>query len=166
MNLAMKLFVVILLLSAGVADAADVDVRVMRHGAIGVAPQDSAFISNVIALLASCSVDSTSYVVTPDTWRQALRTDSFVLVKFPSSRQLNVMSSENHALEPRAIDEILVPLPEGKWPAHIFARSGTDVLSFTKYHPRELGRVALDPALELSSVPPYKDLDKILNKSE
>ena len=157
----MKLLIILLLCSVGVAGAADVQVRVVRHRKDIAAPQSAAFVPNVIALLHWCSVDSTAYAMKTDTWQQMLRSDSFVHVTFSPARKLNVEASDDHGRGERAIAEILVPLPEGKWPAHIFAKSGTNVLAYTKYDPRDLKSVALDPALELSSVAPYSSLTKL-----
>ena len=151
----MKLFTIILLCCAGSAGAADVQVRAVRHKKDITAPTNATFVTNIIALLRRCSVDSTAYAVKPETWSENLRSDSFVHVAFSPSRVFRVMGSDQQAWADRAIDEILVPLPEGKWPAHIFARSGSNVLAYTKFDPRDLKAVALEPALELSAVAPY-----------
>ena len=71
---------------------------------------------------------------------------------------MNLIGSANQKSEERELDEVLVPLPAGRWPDHFFARSGSNVLSFTKWDPAALGRVVAEPALELSTVPPYAAL--------
>src|SRR3954471_22319568 len=119
----MKLWILLLVWSAGIAGAGEVQVRVVRQKKEIPAPQNAAFVSNVVALVRGCSVDSTVSAVKPDTWEQTLRSDSFVHVTFPGARKISVMGSDNQAREERAIDEILVPLPERKWPAQIFAKS-------------------------------------------
>jgi len=154
----MKLFIMIFLLSVGIAAASDLKVRVVRNNKEVAPPQDAAFVTDVITLLHYCSIYSTSYAVKADTWDETLRSDSFVHVTFSAPRKVSVEASDNHGREERAIDEILVPLPAGKWPAHIFAKSGTNVLSFAKYDPRDLKSVALEPALQLSSVAPYSSM--------
>jgi hypothetical protein len=63
--------------------------------------------------------------------------------------------------EEKSIDQILIPLPEGTWPDHIFSKSGTNILSFTKYDPVALKRVAFEPVLHLASVAPYAALINI-----
>jgi hypothetical protein len=63
--------------------------------------------------------------------------------------------------EEKSIDQILVPLPENDWPAHIFAKCGTNVFSLTKYDPVALKKVAFEQALQLSSVQPYASLANI-----
>jgi len=57
--------------------------------------------------------------------------------------------------EEKSVDQIIVPLPEGTWPNHIFAKGGTNVFSFTMYEPFALKKVAFEPVLHLSSVEPY-----------
>jgi hypothetical protein len=136
-------------------------VPIVRHGTNLTERPSAAIATNVIKLLQSCSVCSTAYAVKAETWRDFEHSDSFVHVRFSAPRKLSVEVSDNQGLAERAIEEILVPLPEGKWPAHIFAKSGTNVLSFTKYDPIALKRVALEPCLHLSSVEPYASLARI-----
>jgi hypothetical protein len=157
----MKLFTIILLCCVGSAGAADVQVRVVRHKKDIAPPTNAIFLTNIIALLRRCSVDSTADAVKPETWPEKLRSDSFVHVTFSTSRVFRVMGSDQQAWTDRAIDEILVPLPEGNWPAHIFAKSGSNVLAYTKFDARDLKAVALEPALELSTVSPYSGLTKL-----
>ena len=90
--------------------------------------------------------------------------DSFASVTFAAPKKLMVMLATGTGpgfREEKSIDQILVPLPEGAWPEHIFAKSGTNVLSFTKYDPLALKRVAFEPVLHLSSVAPYAALINI-----
>jgi hypothetical protein len=157
----MKLFTIILLCCVGSAGAADVQVRVVRHGKDIPAPTNATFVTNIIALLRRCSVDATAYAVKPETWPEKLRSDSFVHVTFSTSRMFRLRESDQQGWTDRVIDEILVPLPENKWPAHIFAKNGSNVLAYTKYDSRDLKAVALEPALELSSVSPYSGLTKL-----
>ena len=154
----MKLFTMIFVCSIGLEAAADVKMRVVRDHKDVAPPQNAGFVTNVIALLHHCSFNSTSYAVQADTWQETLRSDSFVHVIFSAPRKIRVEAPYHIGREERAIDEILVPLPVGKTPAHIFAKSGTNVLSFTKYDQRDLKTVALEPALQLSSVPPYNSM--------
>ena len=157
----MKLFIIILLCCVGSAGAADVQVQIIRYKKDIAAPTNATFVTNIIALLRWCSIDSTAYAVKPETWAEKLRSDSFVHITFSTSRMLRVMGADQQGLMDRAIDEILVPLPEDKWPTHIFAKSGSNVLAYTKFDARDLKAVALEPALELSSVSPYSGLTKL-----
>jgi hypothetical protein len=54
----------------------------------------------------------------------------------------------------RPVSEILVSLPEGRYPA-IQLRSGTNYMAITKWQPTALRRLVREPALELSTVKPY-----------
>jgi hypothetical protein len=157
----MKLFVIISLCCVGSAGAADVQLRIVRRTKDIAAPTNATFLTNIVALLRRCSVDSTDYAVKPQTWSEKLRSDSFVHVTFPTPRKLRLMASNNQGWADRAIDEILVPLPEDKWPAHIFARSGSNVLAYTKYDPFDLKSVVMEPALKLSLVSPYSGLARL-----
>jgi hypothetical protein len=157
----MKTFVALLLCSIVLTAEADDQIQIVRHGTNVTERPSAAFATNVIKLLQSCSVYSTAYAGKAETWRDLEHSDSFVHVTFFAPRKLSVEASDNQGLAERAIREILVPLPEGKWPAHIFAKSGKNVLSFTKYDPIALKIVAFEPALHLSSVSPYASLTHI-----
>lgn len=138
-------------------------VRVVRKGhEVTVAPS-GAFVGNVIRLLESCSYNSTAYAVKTNTWQKLLRSDSFVAIRFEKTQLLNVMvqtgtyARSARDLQKMPVDEILVPLPEGDLPHHIYARTGTNVFAVTKYSPVALKKVAFEPVLQLSSVKPYSD---------
>jgi hypothetical protein len=150
-----------------------VGMQMVRHGTNVTERPSASLTTNVIRLLQSCSVSSTAYAVKSDTWGDLLRSDSFIHLSFAAPRKLEVMlnTSLDAARQPQkeSIDEILVPLPEGKssyGPLHIFAKSGTKVLSFTKYDPTALIVVAFEPALHLSSVYPYSKLARILQSAK
>jgi hypothetical protein len=46
-------------------------------------------------------------------------------------------------------------------PGNVFAKSGTNVLSFTKMDPYPMKLIAFEPAVQLSSAQPYTTLAKI-----
>ena len=77
-----------------------------------------------------------------------------------SSDAETVKSADNESRETRSIDEILLPLPEGKWPQHIYARAGKETLSFSKYSAVPLKDIVMDAELRLGAVPPYDFLMK------
>jgi len=114
--------------------------------------------TKLAVLVESGSVNSTAYAVSGDTWAQALASDSFVHAVFPEPRRVRLESRDNQSREERSIREILLPLPEGSWPKHVFVRSGTDTLAFTKYDPLALQDVVLEEELRLLTVPPYEYL--------
>jgi hypothetical protein len=150
----------ILLASFGIATAADVRVQIVRHGTNVMAPPEAVFTTNILRLLQTCSIDSTAYAVKTNTWKQRLNSDCLIHLIWTAPTRIRLMDSSNHRLEEREVDEILVPLPIGKWPDHFFAKSGSNVLSFTKWPPNALARVVSEPMLQLSSVSPYASLIK------
>jgi hypothetical protein len=162
----MRIFISALLCIVAIAAKAGDQIQLVRHGKNVIKSPSAMFASNVIDLLQSCSVNSTAYAVKPETWRDLEHSDSFVHLTFTQSRDLMVMiqtGGQRHRQE-KAIDQILVQLPERAWPDHIFAKSGTNVLSFTKYNPIALRRVASEPVLRLSSIEPYSSLAKLPDK--
>jgi hypothetical protein len=61
----------------------------------------------------------------------------------------------------RAVREILLPLPEGKWPSHVYARTEKkETISFAKYSGVPLKDIVMDDRLRLGAVPPYDFLLK------
>jgi antitoxin (DNA-binding transcriptional repressor) of toxin-antitoxin stability system len=146
--------------SLGAAWAADPQVRAVRRGQEVAISHKDTMAANVVAMLESCTVNSTEYAVADNTWKQQLAGDSFVQVVFSRPRELYVKSSDNQLRQTRAIDEILVPLPEGKWPAHVYVRAGNETLSFSKYSGVPLKDIVMDGELRLGNVPPYDFLMK------
>ena len=144
----------------GAAAAADPQVRAVRRGHELAISHKDAMAANVIAMLESCTVNSTEHAVADKTWAQQLAGDSFVHVRFPQPRELYVKSADNQVRETRAIDEILLPLPEGKWPPHVYARAAGETLSFSRYSGVPLKDIVMDGELRLGAVPPYDFLMK------
>jgi hypothetical protein len=147
-----------------------VGIQMVRHGTNVTERPSSSLTTNVIKLLQSCSVSSTAYAVKAETWLDLLRSGSTIHLTFAAPRKLEVMltasQDASRQRQETSIDEILVPLPEGHMPGHIFAKSGSKVLSFTKYDPTALTVVASEPALRLSSVEPYSKLARILESGK
>jgi len=166
MKFPFRFLTLILLLAACSKAPSDEKIRLVRHGKDVAARPNAAFSTNVIELIQSCSVHSTEYAVSTNKWQELLQSDSFVHLTFASSRKLTVMiqTGAPRYRDEKLIDEILVPLPERAWPDHIFAKSSTNVLSFTKYDPIALRRVAFEPVLHLSSVAPYASLADLPDK--
>jgi hypothetical protein len=162
----MKAFFIVLLCSIVLIANAEDQIRIVRNGTNVTERPSAALMTNVIAYLESCSYYSTPYAVKSNTWQELERSDSFVLLTFASPRKLQVMMTPGDLFpryrEEKAIDQILVPLPETNLPLHVFAKSGTNVLSFTKMSPYVLSRIAFEPAVQLSSVRPYSSLARFL----
>jgi len=139
--------------------ADDLQVRAMRGGHLVPIAHVDDMAANAVALLESCTVNVTSSM--PEkAWEHQLETDSYVHVIFPKPRELRLKAKDNETRETHAVREILVPLPEGKWPAHIYARTEKEVLSFSKYSGVPLKDIVMDNDLRISSIPPYDFLMK------
>src|SRR5689334_4800413 len=141
------------------AMADDLQVRAVRGGhPVPIAHADE-MAANVVALLESCTVNATLSM--PDkAWERQLESDSYVHVIFPKARELRLKALDNETRETQAVKEIIVPLPEGKWPQHVYARTETDSLSFSKYSGVPLKDIIMDSDLRIGSVPPYDFLMK------
>jgi antitoxin (DNA-binding transcriptional repressor) of toxin-antitoxin stability system len=136
------------------------EVRAVRHGEEVVISHRDTLTANVVAMLESCTVNSTANAVAEGTWAQQLTGDSFVLIRFSRPREVYVKAADNESRGTRAVSEILLPLPEGKWPQHLYARTGTEVLSFARYSAVPLKDIVMDGELRLGAVPPYDFLMK------
>jgi len=138
--------------------AADVDIHAVRDNRTVAIGNSVSSVEKLIVLVQSCSVDSTPYVVSSTTWAQTAASGSFIHAVFSEARLVQLPSRDNRGREQRHVHEILLPLPEGRWPDHIFVRSGGDTLSVTKYDPLALRDLVseVDPAL--LTVEPYKAL--------
>jgi hypothetical protein len=168
----MKIILTLLFCSFMLATNADDRIQLVRNGTNVTEPPSDALTTNVIKLLQACSYNSTAYAGSDEFWRDIAHSDSFVHLTFGTPRRLVVTTYTNDpavtnvaqwkiqlsrgTTEVKSVDEILVPLPVGgAGPRHIFARSGTNVLSFCKWDPFALKMVAFEPALHLSSAYPY-----------
>jgi antitoxin (DNA-binding transcriptional repressor) of toxin-antitoxin stability system len=149
------------ILDATSAWAQAIQVRAVRHGQEVVVSHRDTLAANVVAMLESCTLNSTANAVAEGTWAQQLAGDSFVLITFPRPREVYVKAADNESRETRAIGEILLPLPEGKWPQHVYARVGTETLSFARYSAVPLKDIVMDGELRLGAVPPYDFLMKL-----
>jgi hypothetical protein len=146
-------------LGAPSALADELQVRAVRGGRpVPIAHADD-MAANAVALLESCTVNATQSM--PEkAWERQLESDSYLHVVFPKARELRLKSLDNESRATLAVKEILVPLPEGKWPAHIYARTEKEALSFAKYSGVPLKDIIMDPDLRIGSVPPYDFLMK------
>lgn len=140
--------------------AGDLQVRAVRGGQPVTIVRAENLAANVVALLESCTVNGTESM--PEkAWEHQLESDSYVYIIFPKPRELRLKSVDNERRETQAVKEILVPLPEGKWPSHIYARTDKEEkLSFSKYSGVPLKDIIMDPDLRIGSVPPYDFLMK------
>ena len=145
------------------ADGASVQVKAVRNRSDVIVSEAQTLSANLLLLVESCSVNSTKHAVSTSIWRRLLSSDSFVHVTFSEPRSVRVSSDDNRKREEQEVLEILLPLPEHTWPAHVYVKSQSGkTFSFTKYDSRALKRVVADTGLQLNSTPPY---DQLLKKS-
>lgn len=142
------------------------EVRVVREGMALPDRPGPQLVTNVIRFLASSSYQSTAYAVKSNTWETLLESDSYVQVKLKPARTMNLFEIVEDLKMPRkraevVIDEIIVPLPEEHGPAHIYARSGTNVVAHTKFHPGVFKELIQEPALKLRGTKVYKEYSRL-----
>ncbi len=152
------LLVAVFLCSVAAASPGDTVVRAVRHHQTVTVSAPEALAARLVALLDSCSVNSTAYAVSADTWAGMLASSSFIHVVFVEPRRARPMSDGDGTQAPRFIREILLPLPEDKWPAHVLVKSEGKTLAFAKYDPLALRDIALVRELRLQTVRPYDSL--------
>jgi hypothetical protein len=141
------------------AMADDLQVRAVRGGHPVPIAHVEDMAANAVALLESCTVNSTQSMA-EKAWEHQLEADSYIHVIFPKPRELRLKAEDNETRQTTAVKEILVPLPEGKWPQHVYARTDKEVISFSKYSGVPLKDIIMDNDLRISSVPPYDFLMK------
>lgn len=141
--------------------------RIVRNGKAQSVRADPTLVTNVIRFLASSSHQSTGYAVKSNTWSELLESDSYVYVKLEPPRVLNLRGMQPGDLkklpvrEEVVINEIIVPLPEEHGPLHIYARSGTNTVSHTKFNPMIFKELIQEPALKLRGTKVYKEYSRL-----
>jgi hypothetical protein len=133
------------------ACAKDQEVRVVRDGRIVSLSRGGQVAANLVALGQSSSVNSTDYAVTADTWPTVLGSDSFVLVEFSNPRRLWLAGRAYR------VRGFLLPLPS-EWPPHLYVKTVEGIIAVTKYEPRAMKRLVLEPQLGLLNTSPYSSL--------
>ena len=156
------LLVAALLCGVTVASAGDT-VRAVRYNRDVNVAEPARLAAKLVALLESCSVNSTAYAVSNDTWADVLASHSFIHVIFTVPRLVKPKSDGEDAQAPQTVREILLPLPNGKWPEHILVKSDERTLSFTKYDPSVLRDIVQVRELQLQGVRPYDSLPRLSN---
>jgi hypothetical protein len=139
--------------------AGDVQLQISRHGKSVAVADTPNFVTNVVAFVESASVGATSFGDASNRWQDVLMSGSFIHLTYapPRTFRLPIMVQNVQKWEKRTVNEILVSLPEGDYP-EIQLRSGTNYMAVTKYDPRALKRLVMEPALELSTVKPYDSI--------
>src|ERR1700719_4337883 len=77
-------------LGAAPARADEIQVRAVRHGSEIALSRKDTMAANVVAMLESCTINSTENAVAEGTWTQQLAGDSFVHVAFAQPREVYV----------------------------------------------------------------------------
>lgn len=141
--------------------------RIARHGMILPDQPGPMLVTNVIRFLATSSYQSTAYTVESNTWQELLESDSYVHVKLDPPRKMMLFGqppADIQKVAPReevVIDEIIVPLPEDYGPRHIYARTGTNVVSHTKFSPFVFKQLISEPALQLRDSKVYREYSRL-----
>jgi hypothetical protein len=175
----MKTIIAVFLCGVFLTAKADGQIRMVRHGTNITERPSAALATNIIECFKSASFNSTTYAVKVDTWRELEQSDSFVELTLSPPQNLTVCTftpADDAAVgtnvvewvamrrakrESKSIDVILVPLPKRNLPDHIFAKSGTNVISVTTMSPYFLKRIVFEPSLHLSSIYPYSSLTEL-----
>lgn len=110
--------------------------------------------AQLVALLESASVNSTSWAGNDKTWEEVLK-ERHLQANYAATRQAKVIGADGKATMSIRFDELLLPLPKQSNPAHILVRSNGKLLAFTKFSPEKLAQVVCDPSINLGSEERY-----------
>jgi hypothetical protein len=146
----------LLVVYAAVSTATDIDVRVVRLGA-EIPISNLEVVARTIAFVESSTIDSTKYAASPAAWQRALTASSLVHLRFPAPRDVTVDGRTYK------VDDVLVPIPDGLWPEHVFARRGDEILSFTFFDPRAFRDLVWGSPFEYQNTPPWDALANLPN---
>jgi len=147
----------------------DARVKIIKNGKEIAFPADrcSALTSNVVAFVHSASVNLTRWSGKPaerdKEWEKLMKSDSFIHIVFTKPATISLMRADHQGREEKSVSQILITLPPNQWPSVCVKSDGT-VICFTKYDPFVLKELVSEPALGLSSVPPYDSLIKHTEK--
>jgi hypothetical protein len=146
------------------AVAIEQKVHVVRHGKSVVLSRSEQVMNKLIALVESCSVNSTAYVVAKDTWEKILVSSSFIHVSFSNPRTLHLAASDGRARRPYQVLSLLLPLPTGQWPTHLLVNADGKTISLTKFDPLVFKGLVLESEIQLMAEQPYNSLVDIRSK--
>jgi hypothetical protein len=145
-------------ITAASALAASDDVRAMRGGQAVTLANPARVADHLAADLESCTVNSTAMRPIAGAWEDTLASGSYLHAAYSPPRHMSLFTEGNRHRVRRAVDEILLPLPDGAWPKHNLARIEGKVSAFVKCDPKHLMKIILEPELALRDVRPYKSL--------
>ena len=143
------------LLQAGGSLACGGSITVTRDGkTTGKLSNPAKLMEDLQALLQSCSVDS-SKNASRTKWENLLKSPSHLHYKMPDNLSFHLpLQAEIQA----DVVEIILPLPKGEWPDHVYVKNAKGYFSYSKYGPKELKKIVGHPEIGLSSVAPYSSL--------
>lgn len=153
------------------AAADDARVKVIKNGKEIVFPADrsSALVSNAVAFVQSASVNLTRRSAKPEDremeWEKLIKSEYLIDIVFKKPATISLMRADHQGREEKSVARIRITLPANQWPS-VCVRSDGTVTCFTKYDPLALGKLISEPALGLSSVPPYDSLIKQAGKRQ
>ena len=143
------------------------ETRIVRGGRTVTESPGPTLVTNVIRFLASSSYQSTAYAVKSNTWQDLLKSDSYVHVKLDPPLRMNLSKlppsdlTQVRGREEVVINEIIVPLLEAHEPQHIYARTGTNIVSHTKFNPILFKRLIQEPAVKLRDSKVYREYSRL-----
>jgi hypothetical protein len=140
------------------AVAASDQVRAMRRGQEVTLSNPARVADKLAADLESCSVSLARWGRAIDMWDHSLASDAYLHATYSPPRKLTLYTQGNQRRAVYAVEEILLPLPENKWPPYDLARIGGEVYAYAKCDPRRLVEIIREPELELRERQPYKSL--------
>jgi hypothetical protein len=71
------------------------------------------------------------------------------------------LENKRRTWEDVLIREILVPLPEENGPDHIYARTGTNTISYCKFNPIIFKQIILEPALKMTGTKVHREYSRL-----
>ncbi len=158
----------ILSVASAAATTNDVRIRVVITGKEIALPSDRqpALISNAVAFVHSASVNLTRWSSKPEyqekEWKKLMKSESLIDIIFTKPATISLMRADHRGREEKTVAQLLITLPANQWPS-VCVKSDGVAMCFTKYDPLVLKALVSEPALGLSSVPPY---DWLINHAE
>jgi hypothetical protein len=134
------------------------DVRAMRRGQAVTLSNSARLADNLARELESCSVNAARWGRASDMWDHSLASESYVHATYSPPRKMTLYTQGNRRRTVYEVQEILLPLPENKWPPYDLARIGGEVYAYVKCDPLRLMDIIREPEIGMEEIHPYKSL--------
>jgi hypothetical protein len=134
------------------------DVRAVRRGHAVALSSSARLADNLARELESCSVNIARWGPAADMWDHALASDSYLHATYSPPRKMTLHAQDNLRSTVYEVQEILLPLPEDKWPPYDLARIGGEVYAYAKCDPVRLMDIIREPEIRMQEIHPYKSL--------